>query len=94
MNIETIKDILVARGYSERNATIVSKELSTVSDELTPLLRQWLDDENCKMDYSANGHSVKEFLDGGMKYPAAILTVDWIIKEPQVALKSITKGIR
>ena len=48
MNTEQIKDILLQRGYGERNATIVSKELVDISDKLTPILYEWLNDENCQ----------------------------------------------
>lgn len=94
MNSEQIKDILLQRGYSERNAVIASKELVDISDKLIPILKDWLNDENCQKDYSVEGHSIQELLEGGMKYPAAILTMDWLIKDPKVALRSLTKGTR
>ncbi|MCK8622521.1 hypothetical protein [Prevotella sp. E13-27] len=94
MNTEQIKDILLQRGYSERNAAIASKELVDISDKLTPILMDWLNDENCQKDYSVEGHSIQECLENGMKYPAAILTMDWLIKDPKVALRSLTKGTR
>ena len=83
MNTEQIKDILLQRGYSERNAAIASKELM-----------DWLNDENCQKDYSVEGHSIQEFIEYDMKFPAAILTMDWLIKDPKVALRSLTKGAR
>ncbi len=94
MNTEIIKEILLQRGYNERNAEIASKELMDISEKLTPILEEWLNDENCQKDYSVEGHSIQEFLEDGMKYPAAVLTMDWLIKDPQVALKSLTKGNR
>jgi hypothetical protein len=94
INTEQIKDMLLQRGYRERNATIASKELVDISDKLTPILNEWLSDENCQKNYSVEGHSIQEFLEGGMKYPAAILTLDWLIKDPKVALRSLTKGTR
>ena len=30
----------------------------------------------------------------GMTYPAALLTMDWLIKEPEKAIESINRGIR
>lgn len=94
MNTEIIKEILLQRGYNERNAEIASKELMDISEKLTPILEEWLNDENCQKDYSVEGHSIQDFLEDGMKYPAAVLTMDWLIKDPQVALKSLTKGNR
>ena len=94
MNTEQIKDILLQRGYGERNATIASKELVDISDKLTPILYEWLNDENCQKDHSEEGHSIQELLESGMTYPAALLTMDWIIKEPTKAIESINRGIR
>ena len=94
MNTEQIKEILVSRGYSERNAAIVSNELMEVSVELSPMLEQWLEDEKCQNDYSVQGHSIQQLLEQGMKYPAAVLTLDWLIKDPKSALRSLTRGTK
>jgi hypothetical protein len=29
-----------------------------------------------------------------MKYPAALLTMDWLLKEPQKAKESLRRGLR
>ena len=29
-----------------------------------------------------------------MTYPAALLTIDWLIKEPENAIRSINRGIK
>jgi len=29
-----------------------------------------------------------------MTYPAALLTIDWLIKEPERAMRSINRGIK
>ena len=29
-----------------------------------------------------------------MNYPAALLTLDWLIKEPEAALRSLNRGIK
>ena len=29
-----------------------------------------------------------------LKYPAALLSIDWVIKEPNIAISAIEKGIR
>lgn len=94
MKIETIKDILIARGYNEQNAAIASNELSKISEELSPLLSQWLDNGSFQKDYSAHGYSIGKLLKDGMTYPAALLTMDWLLKEPENALRSLTKGNR
>ena len=82
-------------GYNPVTKTIdINRDYIDISEKLTPILEEWLNDENCQKDYSIEGHSIQEFLEDGMKYPAAVLTMDWLIKDPQVALKSLTKGIR
>ena len=76
-----IKYILIDRGYNERNAKLVAHELTLLSAPLQPLLSQWLDNEQ---------HMQKR----GMTYPAALLTIDWLLKEPEEAKLSLSRGIK
>lgn len=92
MEQEVIKMILIDRGYSEKNAILVSKELQNLAEPLMPLLERWLGDVNDKGDYEIAGYSIYQLQkDRQMTYPAALLTIDWIIKEPDLALESLRK---
>ena len=91
MEQEKIKRILIERGYSERLAISVSKELLSLNENLSPLFNDWLDNGK-ETDYSVGDFSISALMtQRGLKYPAAILTMDWIIKEPEVAIPLVSK---
>jgi hypothetical protein len=95
MNATDIKNLLIQRGYKEHSAQAAALELSSIDEVLQPLLDKWIENEDCQPDYTVEGYSINEFQQKyKMKYPAALLTIDWIMKEPEIAIKSIKKGIK
>ena len=87
--------ILIERGYSEHSAKLATAELMHISDPLDKMLRRWLKNEREQPDYSYGGHSIHTLQrERGMRYPAALLTMDWLMKEPEKAVRSLTKGIK
>ena len=92
--METIKSILVKRGYTEKQACSVSSDLLKIDDKLKNGFSEWLAN-NKETDYTIEGIKLSELKQKfDMTYPAALLTMDWIIKEPELAIKSINRGIR
>ena len=85
---------LIEKGFTEKDASILAENLSLIDIELLPLLERWLfkDEEG---DYKAGEISVlglkKKYY---LEYQAALLTMDWIIKEPEIALEAINKGLQ
>lgn len=72
---------------------MVATELTKVSPSLQKLVRKWIAGE--QLDYSSNGYSVFGLMKSRrMTYPAALLTIDWIIKEPDKAIASLKKGVK
>lgn len=72
---------------------MVANEMINVDRRLLPLVEKWMNGEN--VDYSCHNYSIFELMKSrGMNYPAALLTIDWLIKEPEKAKKSLMKGIR
>lgn len=94
MDKNTIISILTERGYKPHNATLVADDLAHLSSPLDTAFRRWIDTEEID-DFSAHGYSISGFMqEWKMKYPAALLTMDWILKEPETALRELEKGIR
>ena len=51
---------------------------------------KWLEDADGTEDYEAHGFSLSGMMEKyKMTFPAALLTMDWIIKEPEIAIKAI-----
>lgn len=89
-----IYEALVENGYNEKSANLVLNELVQLSAPLNDYLVEWMETGNCK-DYTIDGFSVLDFQKNRkMKYPAALLTMDWLIKEPEKAKMSLIRGLR
>lgn len=92
--MENISNILQKRGYSEKQSARVAAELQDINDSLKSHLNKWLVSEE-ESDYHAEGFSLLELKRKfEMTYPAALLTMDWLIKEPENAIRSINRGIK
>jgi hypothetical protein len=86
---------LIERGYEENSAKVVLDDLLHLSEPLVKLLMDWLDDEHKQSDFIVDEFSIFKLLqERSMKYPAALLTMDWLIKEPKEARRSLSKGNR
>lgn len=93
LNSNIIINKLVCQGYNHPNAKIVADELLKVSLSLKPYLKGWLNGK--ENDYTCCGYSIIGLMNTRrMTYPAALLTIDWILKEPDLALEALKKGIR
>ena len=92
--MKTIQDILIERGYPEKQAISVTSDLQAIDPTLKDGLQSWLTDQT-ETDYLIEGFKLSDLKQKfDMTYPAALLTVDWLIKEPELAKKSIQRGIR
>ncbi len=93
MKEEVIK-ILIERGYPEKQAVPVASNLLNVDNQLQNGLHLWLTIGK-ETDYQIEGFKLSELKQKfDMTYPAALLTIDWLIKEPEMAIKGISRGIR
>ena len=89
-----MKEILMKRGYTEKQAKSAATELAQIDPRLKEALDNWLADETEK-DFSVEGYSILELKKKyEMTYPAALLSIDWILKEPEMAISCINIGIR
>ena len=92
MNTESIIKTLIEReGYSKPQAILVTKELNNLEDRLKPLFEHWLSTGN-QQDYCMNNVRISQLMSElNMQYPAALLTIDWIIKEPDISLSVVNR---
>ena len=92
--MKTIQDILIERGFPEKQAISVASDLQAIDPALQNGLQSWLADQT-ETDFLIEGFKLSDLKQKfDMTYPAALLTVDWLIKEPELAKKSIQRGIR
>lgn len=90
-----IQEILMQRGYTQRNASLVAEEMVNIVPQLQQYLESWLMDKSYCENYEVGEFSLKKLQEERrMNYPAALLTLDWLIKEPEAALRSLNRGIK
>ncbi|WP_270491396.1 hypothetical protein [Bacteroides finegoldii] len=95
METTYIYNILIERGYDPHSARLVSAELIHLSQPLSGFLETWIKNISEEGDLEINSYSLSRLRrERNMTYPAALLTMDWLIKEPEQALKSLEKGIK
>ncbi len=94
MKKEEIIHILIDNHYPEVQAEGVACELMAIDEQLVPLLENWTKNKE-ESDYSVDCFSLmglkKQY---SMSYPAALLSIDWLIKDPLTAKQAILRGIK
>lgn len=89
-----MEETLIKRGYTQKQALLLSKELKDIDERLKPALDNWMKDET-ETEFMAEGFTILRLKQQyGMTYPAALLSIDWILKDPDNAVKCIKKGLR
>lgn len=95
MEKKYIYNVLMGRGYNAYSAQLVTEDLSKLSDPLNDYLLSWLNDESYNEDFETNGYSISQLqTERRMSYPAALLTMDWLMKEPEKAIESLNRKIK
>lgn len=90
-----MQNALIERlGYSEQDAAALCTSLEGLDQQLVPVLQRWLETGKSLDAILYHGHSIDSLCaDYGMNFIAAILTLDWLIKEPDIAMAAIEQGI-
>lgn len=82
------------KGYTEEQSAKLSSDLSIIAPQLMDGIEKWIVSGEIT-DYDAHGISTNDLMNEyGLRYPAAVLTIDWINREPEDALAAIQRGIR
>ncbi|MBR4039926.1 MAG: hypothetical protein IKJ11_07495 [Clostridia bacterium] len=91
-----MKAIIMERlNCSEKRAAVIEHDLKEITPALQPLLDRWLRDGHCEDATQYHGYSLNRLVsEMGMRFTGALLTLDWIIKEPEEALKALSEPIR
>ena len=91
-----MEELIITRtGCSQQEAAIIATDLEAMSPELKPHLNAWLKDESYTFSTEYGGYSIVSLeRDYGMNFTGAILTLDWLIREPEAAKKALAYGIR
>ena len=84
---------LTSQGYNSKTASMVATEIVNVDSRLNLLVKRWMNGE--EEDFESHGYSIWGLMKArSMTYPAALLTIDWLIKDPENAKKSLERGLK
>ncbi len=87
-------NILNERGYHGAAAKVMADRLSNVDSSLKPHVDEWLGSGK-ERDIVIYGISLIDLkAKFNLTYPAAILSMDWLIREPEKAKSSFSRGIK
>ena len=94
--MNNIQKLLMQRlNYSEQDSKMLCEELNKIDDALLPALNCWIKDIECIDITEYNGYSISSLCaDYDMNFIAALITLDWIIKEPEAAIDALKDGLR
>jgi hypothetical protein len=90
--LDAIKQILIKElGYSDHSASITAKDLLSLDQSLQNALNDWVEDRT-EVEFGVEGFTTNWLItEKGMTYPAALIALDWLIKEPEVAKNELAK---
>ena len=93
--MENIRELLMSHfGYSEQDACVLCNDLEQLDQALVPVFTKWIKDGDCSDSTEYSGYSINSLCaEYEMNFIAALLTLDWIIKEPEQAIPAIKSGI-
>lgn len=81
-------------GCSEEEADEILGDLEGIEPQLADMLLAWCDDRPYS-DIEVCGYTIHSLMnDYGLGFIGALLTLDWVIKEPKEADQALRFGIR
>ncbi|MBR2589744.1 MAG: hypothetical protein IKE65_02345 [Clostridia bacterium] len=87
--------IMQRKNCTEQMAAKLESKLSKISPELQPILDNWLENGVESSDEMIHGYSVNSLMEKyGLAFTGALLTLDWLLREPETAAAAIEEGIK
>lgn len=93
--MKNIKEILLSRGCPANQVDTITAKIEKLSSQLKPAINEWLEHELMPV-VDVDGYTTASLMEKfkGLQYPAAILLLDWLLKDPETAKQAINKGIK
>ena len=92
---ERIKEILVRElGYSDYVAEMTTTDLLNLNSKFKEALDKWIENR-IETEIDINGISSKNLMKNkGLTYPSALISLNWILTEPEIAIRELTNEIK
>ncbi len=96
MNIqpdEIIPRLISEFGYTEKNAERIALNLQECTPVVQEAFEKWWRGEGLDTHLEVKGYTLKRLIEEqGLRPIAAFLDLDWLIREPEKALKALSRG--
>lgn len=88
---EKVKQLIIDRqGSTEDIADRVLKKLDGLQPQLKPIFEKWIDDPNVRDETDYYGYSLDWLMDDyGLNFTGALLTLDWLLRDPETAVEAL-----
>ena len=93
MKDKIIKILKNELSYSDSVADVTADDLLSLSPQLQPALSKWLEKRELT-NVEVQGFSIKQLMEQrGYTFPSALISMDWLLTEPDIAKKELTDEI-
>lgn len=93
MKNEIIRVLVDELGYSQREAELTADDLLDLHPSLQAAFSQWLRSRTAA-NLEAEGFTTQKLmLNKKFTYPAALIALDWLLKEPETAKAALSQDI-
>jgi hypothetical protein len=90
---EIIPRLVSEFGYTEKNAEIVAHDLKECTPIVQEAFEKWWRGEGLDTHLEVKGYTLKRLIEEyGLRPIAAFLDLDWLLREPEKALKALSRG--
>ncbi|MCR5024065.1 MAG: hypothetical protein K6A90_07010 [Lachnospiraceae bacterium] len=94
MRMTIIEKIIKKNHCSKTDAAEIADGVRWLDDKLKPIFDAWINDKPYT-DISISGYSIESLInDYDMEFTGALLTLDWICKDPNMAISALRSGIK
>jgi hypothetical protein len=94
MRDKIINILMKELGYSDHVASLTANDLANIQPQLRPALQVWIDTRSIT-DIEVLGFSIKQLMkQRGYTFPSALISMDWLLTEPEIAKKELSDEIR
>jgi hypothetical protein len=90
---DIISRLVSGYGYSEHEAQQVAADLDTAAPAIQQAFEHWWKTGEVRLDTEVQGYTPQRLMDEyHFTPPNALLTMDWLLREPQQALSLLREG--
>lgn len=92
--VQDVKQRVIAEfGYREQDAERVANSLQTCAPVIQKAFEQWWRNGSIDAGLEIHGYTLKRLMDDYDFNPVnALLTLDWLLREPEMALAALSEG--